>query len=289
MKIRVLLSWMVFLPLAALNALPQGATEHAPRQEDTGLTTGVVRENPKDGLKYVWIAPGTFMMGCSPGDDGCWKWEAPPHQVTITKGFWIGLTPVTMEAYRRFAEAAGRQLSVLPGFAEGWANGNDPVILLSRELNPITSVTWDEARAYCGWMGGRLPTEAEWEYAARGGNTEARDEPVDEAAWYDPSIAKQRHGVPLKQVNGFGLIDMLGYVTQWVNDWFQANYYQSSPTQDPQGPTTGQGRVLRGGTWLINPKLVHVWDRTGVSPTTRHGNIGFRCVCETDTPLAAPQ
>lgn len=278
MRFRVLLSWMVLLPLAALNALPQEASEHAPRQEDTGLTTGVVRENPKDGLKYVWIAPGTFMMGCSSGDDGCWKWETPPHQVTITRGFWIGLTPVTMEAYRRFAEATGRQLSLLPGFAEGWANGSDPAILLARELNPITTVTWDEAQAYCGWIGGRLPTEAEWEYAARGGNTEARYEPVDEEAWYDPSLAKQQHDVLQKQVNGFGLIDMLGYVTQWVNDWFKVDYYQGSSAQDPRGPSTGDGRVLRGGTWLINPKLVHAWDRIGVDPTSRHGNIGFRCV-----------
>jgi formylglycine-generating enzyme required for sulfatase activity len=280
----MLVMLMVFLALAAQPALPQEATKIAPWLKDAGLTAEQVRENPKDGLKYVWIAPGTFMMGCSPGDNDCYEMEKPSHQVTITRGFWIGLTPVTMEAYKQFAEATGRQLSLLPGFEEGWANGNNPAVRLSREINPITGVTWDEAQAYCGWMGGRLPTEAEWEYAARGGNTEARVEPVDEVAWYVQNRGSQTQDAPQKQVNGFGLIDMLGYLTQWVNDWYDRSYYHSSPSQDSQGPTTGENRTLRGGTWLINPRLVHVYDRIGIDPNRRHGNIGFRCVEEMVDP-----
>ena len=284
MKLRILIFLIIFPSLTALYDLPQEAAEPGSRQEGTDSAKGPVRQNPKDGLKYVWIAPGTFMMGCSPGDDGCWKGETPSHRVTITRGFWIGLTPVTMEAYKRFADATGRQLTLLPGFKEGWANGNGSSTLLSREINPIAGVTWDEAQAYCGWMGGRLPTEAEWEYAARGGGAEVRYEYVDEAAWYDPNRAGQTHDVPKKQVNGFGLIDMLGYVTQWVNDWYDRSYYQSSPSEDPQGPTTGHERVLRGGTWLIGPKLVHIWDRIGANPARRHGGISFRCVEETVMP-----
>ena len=89
------------------------------------------------------------------------------------------------------------------------------------------------------------------------------------------------HEPPKKQVNGFGLIDMLGEVTQWVNDFYDPSYYRSSPSQDPPGPTTGESRTLRGGTWLVmNSKVVHVWDRVGIDPTRRHGNIGFRCVGE---------
>ena len=183
MKLRTLVTLMFFLALAALPALPQEATTIAPWLKDTGLTAEQVRENPKDGLKYVRIPPGSFMMGCSPTDEGCWKWETPSHQVTITRGFWIGLTPVTMEAYKQFAKATGRQLSLLLAFDEHfWAN--NPVARLGRETNPIITVTWNEAQAYCEWMGGRLPTEAEWEYAARGGNTEPRYEPVDEVEWY---------------------------------------------------------------------------------------------------------
>jgi formylglycine-generating enzyme required for sulfatase activity len=276
---------IIFLAFIALPAFPQQAAKADARLEDVGsMPPGNARENPKDKLKYVWIEPGTFLMGCSPEDSDCYDWEKPSHTVTITRGFWIGLTPVTMEAYKQFAEATGRQLSLLPGFEDGgWAN--NPGARLSREINPITSVTWDEAQAYCGWMGGRLPTEAEWEYAARGGNTEARYEPVDEVAWYIQNRGTQTHDAPKKQVNGFGLIDMLGAVTQWVNDLYDRSYYQSSPSQDPQGPTTGENRVLRGGAWLVpGSKLVHVWDRSGVVPDRRHGNIGFRCVEEAVNP-----
>ena len=283
MKLRFLML-IIFLAFIALPAFPQQAAKADARLEDVGsMPPGNARENPKDKLKYVWIEPGTFLMGCSPEDSDCYDWEKPSHTVTITRGFWIGLTPVTMEAYKQFAEATGRQLSLLPGFEDGgWAN--NPGARLSREINPITSVTWDEAQAYCGWMGGRLPTEAEWEYAARGGNTEARYEPVDEVAWYIQNRGTQTHDAPKKQVNGFGLIDMLGYLTQWVNDWYDRSYYHSSPSQDSQGPTTGENRTLRGGTWLINPRLVHVYDRIGIDPNRRHGNIGFRCVEEMVDP-----
>ena len=195
------------------------------------------------------------MMGCSPGDNECYDDEKPPHQVTITKGFWLGQTEVTVGAYKRFAGATGRQMPPEPDFSgrplnPGWGD----------EAMPIVDVTWDDAQAYCSWAGGRLPTEAEWEYAARAGSTAARYGDLDEIAWYADNSGRQRldsariwnedqvnygkrlnengngmHEVGQKRANGFGLYDMLGNVWEWVNDWYDENYYQNSPSQDPQG------------------------------------------------------
>jgi formylglycine-generating enzyme required for sulfatase activity len=241
---------------------------------------GEVRENPKDGLKYVWIPPGTFMMGCSPGDSECESNENPSHQVTITRGFWIGQTPVTVGAYKRFANATGRSMPPEPDFFgralnAGWRNSRMPIV----------NVDWNDAEAYCRWIGGRLPTEAEWEYAARGGSTEARYGPIDEVAWYLVNSGGKTHDVGEKRANAFGLYDMLGNVWEWVNDWYDKNYYQSSPSQDPQGPGSGQYRVVRGGCWGHPSRVVRVSLRDYVVPAGgREASFGFRCAGEVGIP-----
>ncbi len=265
-----------------------------------------VRENPKDGLKYVWVPPGTFQMGCSPGDKECYDNEKPAHEVKISKGFWIGQTEVTVRAYKRFVRSAGKTMPPEPNFIgrplnTGWSN----------EAMPIVDVTWDEASDYCTWAGGRLPTEAEWEYAARGGSTETRYGSLDEVAWHADNSGQQRldstrilnedqknyvqrlkgngngmHEVGKKRANGFGLYDVLGNVWEWVNDWYDEHYYQNSPSQDPSGPASGQYRVLRGGSWIDSPGLVRVSLRYRVVPGDRDLSYGggFRCVREVDLP-----
>jgi formylglycine-generating enzyme required for sulfatase activity len=243
------------------------ATRMEARLEDAGPPLGQAKENSKDGLKYVRIPPGTFMMGCSPGDSECYPSENPPHRVTITKGFQIGQTPVTVGAYKRFAAAIKLHLPDAPVFNNGWTNDHMPMV----------NVTWDDAQAYCGWLGGRLPTEAEWEYAARAGSTEARYGPIDEIAWYSGDSGNHAHEVAQKRANGFGLYDMLGNVWEWVSDWYDASYYQSSPPQDPPGPASGLGRVLRGGSWMNSSRGVRASVRYRVNPATRTPERGFRC------------
>jgi formylglycine-generating enzyme required for sulfatase activity len=178
--------------------LPSGgqAAKVGARPANAGPSPCLVRENPKDGLKYVWIPSGTFMMGCSPGDKGCFPGEKPSHRVTLSKGFWIGQTEATVGAYKRFAGATARKMRHAEIFDRGWAN----------DSMPITKVNWNDAHDYCTWAGGRLPTEAEWEYAARGGSTEARYGSLDEVAWnyYDATSGRKPQPVGQKRANGFG-------------------------------------------------------------------------------------
>ena len=234
-----------------------------------------VRVNPQDALKYVWIAPGDFMMGCSPGDNDCSAPEKPAHRVTLPKAYWMGQTEVTVEAYKRFVDAAKAKMPpAAPKLYRGWGNGTLPMV----------NVIWDEARQYCAWAGGRLPTEAEWEYAARGGSPQARYGTLNEIAWSKENAGNQTHSVATKLANGYGLYDMLGNVWEWVNDWYDPNYYQSAPALNSLGPATGQEKVLRGGSWIVDPKLLRVSDRYSIRPDSRSDYFGFRCVWEPKAP-----
>jgi formylglycine-generating enzyme required for sulfatase activity len=226
----------------------------------TALTTGQTRVNPKDGLTYVWIPPGKFTMGCSAGDSECYTDESPPHEVTITGGFWIGQMPVTQDAYQRVM-------------------GKNPSNFKGPRL-PTERVTWDQAKAYCEAVGMRLPTEAEWEYAARAGFTAARFGDLNKIAWYNGNSGGKTHDVGQKQANEFGLYDMLGNVWEWVADWSSFEYYTTSPATDPMGPSTGTQRVLRGGSWALDSKDVRASSRSRYEPTNWEDDIGFRCAGE---------
>jgi formylglycine-generating enzyme required for sulfatase activity len=212
--------------------------------------------NPKDALTYVWIPPGSFIMGCSHGDRNCQAEEKPAHKVTLTKGFWIGQTPVTQAAYEKVI-------------------GKNPSGFIGPSL-PVGQLDWDLARAYCDAVGMRLPTEAEWEYAARGGQPGKLYGELDAIAWYKGNSGMRTHAVATKQPNAFGLYDMLGNVLQWVADWHSLNDYDRSPAVDPKGPGFGAGHELRGVAYTDPVDWARVSARHGGRSYYREAG-GVRC------------
>jgi formylglycine-generating enzyme required for sulfatase activity len=193
---------------------------------------GETTTNRVDGLRYVWVPPGSFLMGCSPDDNECMDDEKPAHRVTISKGFWLGQTEVIEDAYRKVTGKDGG--------------------LVRRGQRPVHSTTWEEARDYCTAVGMRLPTEAEWEYAARAGSTGSRHGELDKIAWFEDNSDRQTHNVATKEPNAWGLYDMLGNVAEFTADWF--GRYAPGAATDPLGPAVGRFRVRRGGVRDLAPR-----------------------------------
>ncbi|MFN0103949.1 MAG: bifunctional serine/threonine-protein kinase/formylglycine-generating enzyme family protein [Bryobacteraceae bacterium] len=256
--------------LVARNAAGHTAScEVTARVRDAQRNLLDVTTSRKDGLRYVHIPAGTFRMGCSSGDSECSNDEKPVHEVRIRKAFWMGQTEVTVEAYKRFAAATGK---ALPNLSFGGAS------------LPMTEIDWNEAKGYCEWAGLRLPTEAEWEYAARGETTGARYAAPSDVAWYDANSGGKPNPVGKKTANQFKLYDMLGNVYEWTADWYKNTYASSGPVTDPTGPSTGEYRVLRGGSWDSNASVVRASYRYSIPPTSRNIGFGFRCTGELPAP-----
>jgi TonB family protein len=211
---------------------------------------------PQDGQRYVWIPPGSFTMGCSPGDTECRDNEKPPHEQRIARGFWLGETEVTQAAYRR-------------------VTGDNPSAHKDDQL-PVERVVWEAARDYCVTIGGRIPSEAQWEYAARGGTDQARYADLDAVAWHSGNSDGMTHLVAQKQPNAFGLFDMLGNVAEWVADSYQGSLY----------------KIIRGGDARANPTEARASFRLNRAPSRVGNATGFRCAGdwpapETTAPTAA--
>ncbi len=248
-----------------------------PRPRPTARPTPSPTPNPgrlleAAGFRWVRIPAGSFEMGCTAGDGECSSDERPSHRVTISRAISIAETETTVGQYEKYVSATGAGRPSSPTFAQG-------------EDHPVVNVSWNEAEAFCRWAGGRLPTEAEWEYAARGGR-EGNRYPLGIAISHDEANYSGTGGrdswantSPVKSfaANGFGLYDMAGNVWEWVGDWYDEGYYGRSPTTDPSGPSTGGRRVLRGGSWSNSPRWLRVSVRFGNSPGFRYDGDGFRC------------
>jgi TonB family protein len=220
---------------------------HAPATEAGPVRTMV---NATDGQRYVWIPPGAFTMGCSQGDTECDNGEKPPRAERIAGGFWLGQTEVTQAAYLR-------------------VTGGNPSTHKGDQL-PVETLAWNHAVNYCKAIGGRLPTEAEWEYAARAGVGWARYGSLDAVAWFSGNSGGITHPVALKQPNAFGLYDMLGNVWEWVED-------------SGAGAAT---RILRGGASLVDATQARASRRWIVDPV--QGTYrGVRCVVTGAGPASA--
>jgi serine/threonine protein kinase len=212
----------------------------------------------------AWVEAGQFMMGSNYFDD-----EQPIHAVQLDT-FFIDKAEVTVAQYRTFCTATGRQMPQAPPW--GWIDNN-----------PIVNVSWDDASAYAAWAGKRLPTEAEWEYAARGGRRGAGGKysgsnSIDDVAWYADNANFTTHPVKLKKANELGLYDMSGNVWEWCRDGYQPRYDDRiSPAVNPIDPTTHE-RVIRGGAWFYDETSARVTNRRGVEPKFKSPMIGFRCV-----------
>jgi formylglycine-generating enzyme required for sulfatase activity len=222
--------------------------------------------NPRDGQSYVWIRPGRFIMGCSAGDPACEKDEEPSHQVEIRRGFWLARTEVSERQFRD--RAAGRRPSTA-----------------SATGLPATGVSWTEAKSYCQAAGGRLPTEAEWEYAARAGTSTRYYDSLPAIAWFSGNTDEAPRPVAGRKPNAFGLYDMLGNVSEWVLDRYYNAYDDASdPDDDPdhvEQPLAGNAfGVARGGSWVSDPNGVRVSRRLEMFPDAEEPHIGFRCASD---------
>lgn len=257
-------------------------------------------------MGMVWIPPGTFTMGTTEEqkqwliDHGMWhsdfEDELPAHEVTITKGFWMGRYEVRNTDYCVFLNDQGNQ--IVEGYT--WLLIDREGCLITErdgpfvpktgyESHPVVEVTWYGAKAYCEWAGGRLPTEAEWEYAARGG-LEGKRYPWGDDISHDDANGGGTGGrdqwsktspVGSFSANDYGLYDMAGNVWEFCNDWYNDWYYNRSPPSDPTGSSSGvRDRSVRGGSFCNAPHYLRCARRTYHSQRLGVWSLGFR-VCKT--------
>ena len=245
------------------------------RPPDQEMDLVLIGENPqghqeywrvRDAATLVKIPAGEFLMGSPEGQGE--PHERPQHRVYVSD-FLIDKTEVTWRQFRKFADVTGSPLPPAP-------------VSGTPDHYPASFILWEEAKRYCEWVGGRLPTEAQWEKAARG--TDGRNYPWG-AEWDARrcnSISGGLHrpesvGSYTGCVSPYGVLDMAGSMWEWCADWYGESYYAQSSPRDPSGPASGDRRVMRGGAWMTQPLWLRTAYRRMASPTSRNLDHGFRC------------
>jgi eukaryotic-like serine/threonine-protein kinase len=245
-----------------------------------------------DGMEMIYVPAGEFLMGSTDADRKAADDEKPQHIVYLD-AFWIDRTEVTNAQYVQFLNARGGHKGTCGGQdcidtkvedkeSHIFRQDERYVVESGFKNHPVIEVTWYGAQAYCEWVGVRLPTEAEWEKAARG--TDGRRYPWGSDA---PDCRKAQYaecsgmtvavGTRPAGASPYGALDMAGNVWEWVTDWYDAAYYAFSPAQNPLGPNSGERRVFRGGSWGYFPMFIRTTDRGRNWPTSAGFNLGFRC------------
>jgi len=224
--------------------------------------------------RLVPIPAGWFHMGSEAGQEN----ERPVHRVCID-AFYLAACQTTNAEYGRFLRATGSQAPPL------WTDAN-----FNQPEQPVVAVSWFAAVKYCEWLGGmtgykyRLPTEAEWERAARGG-VEGKlfpwgDDPPESLPNYEKRWKTGPEPVACSAPNAFGLYDLCQNVHEWCSDWYQADYYAVGAERNPQGPATGERRASRGGSWRHHIKVTRCAARSSIPPDFQYADYSFRVACD---------
>jgi len=277
------------------------------------LQMGAKKQRPKDGMTMLYVPAGSFLRGSADWDLEAYEEEKPQRELYLD-AFWIDQTPVTNAMFVRFVNETGYKTQaekdegsyVFTQHSDGYwdevdgANWRHPLgpesNLTGLQDHPVVHVNCHDAKAYCQSVGRRLPTEAEWEKAARGGdgrlypwgnqkvagnllnfadrnlNAPGSDDNIDDGYEYTSPVGNYPAGA-----SPYGALDMAGNVWEWVADYFDPDYYKYAPTHNPPGPQSGEDRVLRGGSWYYVARHVRTANRYWFAATDRVNNVGFRC------------
>jgi formylglycine-generating enzyme len=238
-----------------------------------------------DGAPMILVPAGSFPMGVPKGDRDGGRDEYPRHEVMLDN-YYIDTYEVTHGRYAEFVKATGHRTPENPKYPKRtlWSDH------LSDSLSerPVINVDWQDAEAYCRWAGKRLPTEAEWEKAARGTDDRrfpwGNVEPTHKHLNFNQQWQGEKTLMPVGSYEAgkspFGAYDMAGNVWEWVADWYDPLYYEKSPMVNPKGPDSGTYKVLRSSGWSVETPLVRLFTRVKSDPTNRNDSTGFRCAAD---------